>query len=152
MPGPKPPPSCGQEFFSIFSLEWVSGSPDLNVGIDESYGVGVMISMRAGYAPFDDHGEELYIKATESLEAYSRIVMGLLDKSIPVMQAANNLIGSQAYTIIEPLRWQSTDASPSYVDGNWFGAAGGDEYSGLTQQINFGGARRKQPNVSYDRA
>lgn len=152
MPGPQPPPMCGQVFFSVFALEWVSGSPDLNVAIDESYGIGVSITMRAGFAPWDDHGEELFVKAVESLEAYSRHVMGLLDKSIPAMQAANNLISSETYKIIEPLRWQSTDPTPTYVDGKWFGADNtNDPWAGLVQQVSFGGCRRKQPLSSFDK-
>jgi hypothetical protein len=145
MPGPKPPPSCGQQFHSVFGSEWTAGDFDLNLGIDESFGISIATTFRAGFAPYDDHGEELYIKTLQSIESRTRTLITLIDKSIEIMVQANNLIEAGDYKIIEPLRFQSVDPTPTYVDASWFGAATTDDpFSGLVQQVNFTGARRKQ--------
>lgn len=78
MPGPKPPPSCGQRFYSVFGSEWTAGDFDLNLGIDESFGISIATTFRAGFAPWDDHGEELYIKAISSIEARTRTLITLI--------------------------------------------------------------------------
>ena len=151
MPGPKPPPSCGQRFFSVYAADWVAGDYDLNLGLDESYGIAVALTFRAGFAPYDDHGEELYIQNLESMENMIRNMIVLLDKSIDIMTQANNFI-TGTYKIIEPLRFESVDAYPRYVDESWFLAqtTQSDPYCGLVQQLNLSGARRKQVTGSAE--
>lgn len=146
MPGPKPPPSCGDRFVSIFGLEWAPGDPDIMRGIDEYYGVGVCISMRTAYLQFDDQGEEAYVRVGAGLEALTRRINTIVHQSIPIMQAANSLLGNPTNGIIEPLKWIGSDPNPTEVDDTWFGGVKGAEptIAGLTMQTNFGRAHRPQ--------
>jgi hypothetical protein len=152
MPGPLPPPSCGQRFLSIYLSEWRPGDRDLNRGIDEYFSVTLTWSYRVAYLPADAHGEEAYIQQLEGIEAASRLLIPLLHQNIEVMSGANNLILDGEYKFIEPLRWQGGDPVPKYVGAAWFGSGEAQSKSGpednkvgLVQEVTFGEARRIQP-------
>ena len=151
MPGPRPAPSCGQKFYSIWALDWSPTDSDLNQGLDEVYSIAVTITYRAPYVPYDDQGEELFVGDLESMEADARRIIALLHQSYTLLNVANNLISHRASKLFEPLRFQNADATPSYVSGEWFGASGSNEaYAGLVQQVNFSGARIKQRTAEID--
>lgn len=151
MPGPQPPPWCGERFLSIYPRDWRPGDPDLNRGIDEYFDVAIAVTYRISYSPYDEHGEEPMLEGLESLEAVLRKLLPI-HQNIDIMQAANTLLPdadlTTVYPFIEPLRWQGCDAAPTYVSQQWFHADqedGDDPYAGMVQEIRFGEARRKQP-------
>jgi hypothetical protein len=142
---------AGEVFYSVYAMDWTAGDSDLNRGLDEYYSVAIAITRRASFAPYDDHGEELYIQAYESMEHQIRRIIKLIHQSYAVMTTANNLIDTTHFKLFEPLRFQSADAYPSYVGGEWFLAGDtNDSFAGLVQQVNFSGARRKQRTDDMD--
>lgn len=145
MPGPKPKPSCGQRFLSVWMSSWSPGDQDLNRGIDEYYTITCTWSYRSGYAPIDLQGGEIYIKHLEGIEAATRSLLPLIHQNIELMTAANNLIQDSSYKIVEPFRWLGGDAVPTIVGAEWFWSETDDKQAGFVQEIRFGNARRLQP-------
>ena len=155
--GPKPPPGCGDRFIAVFGLDWNPIDYYSNLAIDETYSVACGITYRAPYVPYDNEGEQLYVEAAESIESLARQIMATVHQNYdPILKQANAYLTAKGstYNIFEPLRWQTTDAQPTPVGPDWFMASrgksesGGDEVAGLVMQVNFSGARRKQPTGS----
>ena len=151
MKSARPSAMAGDIFYSVYGLSWSPGDPDINRGLDEYFGVGVCISCRLAYMADDDQAEEAYVKIGASMEEAIRRVIIETHQNYDLMDAANNMLGSAANKIIEPLRWQGGDATPVEVGAEWFSAGytnivepGGEDLAGLTITANFGQARRIQ--------
>ena len=148
MPGPEPPPACGEKFVSIYGSSWSAGGEDIyqDRGIYETYDIVCAVTFRSAYAPFDRLGTDVYVKRLLGIEDFCRKVMG----SIHLNQAVNTAVDTMLATdhgetdhhkMVEYLRWVSTDPNPLPVTGSWFNS---DEAtsSGLVMEVRFNQATR----------
>ena len=147
MPGPEPPPSCGQRFVSVYGSNWSAVSDDIqaDLGVHESYDIVCAVTFRSSYVPFDKLGESLYTKRLVGIEDFCRKVMGKVHRNQTILQNVNSMIEddhtSSSGGMLEQLRWVSTDPTPLPVTGTWFNS---DEPSaaGLVMECRFNQATR----------
>lgn len=157
MPGPEPPPACGQKFISIYGSNWSASSDDVyqDQGIYESYDIVCAITFRSSYVPFDKLGEALYVKRLVGIEDFCRKVMvkvhnsqeintlvdTMLEEDHPHQESGYGIQISGHHKMVEYLRWASTDPNPLPVTGSWFNS---DETSasGLVMECRFNQATR----------
>lgn len=146
MPGPEPPPACGQKFVSVYGSNWSASADDVyqDQGIYESYDIVCAVTFRSSYVPFDKLGEALYVKRLVGIEDFCRKVMVKVHNSQEINTLVDTMLGEDHTThhkMVEYLRWASTDPNPLPVTGSWFNS---DETSasGLVMECRFNQATR----------
>ncbi len=161
----KPKPSCGELFVAVHPGPW-RPDPDVgqggDVGWGEILGCRVTVTRRLGYSPMDRWGVEVYLKPQDGMDALLRKIVAHLAATSNgdlenqtrylVMSAANDYIvqrdGAGAGQFFEPLRL--VDGGSLEEKGpEWFSAPppdqdGGQYECGVSQTLQFGGARRLQ--------
>ena len=161
MPGPEPPPSCGQKFISVYGSSWSASGEDIyqDQGIYETYDLICAVTFRSSYVPFDLLGEELYVKRMLGIEDFCRRVIGHVHNSAAINTKVDEMLvddfetdAKTPHAMVEYLRWVSTDPNPLPVTGSWFNS---DETSssGLVMECRFNQATRFssfQTNISLD--
>lgn len=157
MPGPNAPAFAGQYFLAVHGLNWSPGpTPDMNIGLDESFGVQVTLTARSRAVPYDRAGRELYIKTAEGMEAIIRKVNAAVLGSMYTSPLADQGILQTINTddndtpIVEPLRFLGSDPFPRPVPSTWFDPFGtqSPRYEAVAAYVmstRFGGARRMSP-------
>ena len=151
MPGPEPPPACGEKFVSIYGSSWSAGGEDIyqDRGIYETYDIVCAVTFRSAYAPFDRLGTDVYVKRLLGIEDFCRKVMKQVHHNTAINTAVDTMISDDhdnppTFTpsgMVEYLRWVSTDPNPLPVTGSWFNS---DEAasSGLVMEVRFNQATR----------
>jgi hypothetical protein len=157
-----PRPNCGREFIAIYGWAW--GPKELAViqGVDEAVGIEIAVSQKTGDIPYDYRGALAYIKDESkfvqgwvSLEQRLTEIIGLIDKSYPVLNAANTLL-DKSYGLTEPFQWIGCDPKPRAVGEGHFNAGASDPsrpanlQAGLVMRVRFGHGVRLQDNFSFD--
>lgn len=148
----QPPPVMGEQFIAIHPGNWTAKNGDYD--LDEYYGVQVTITRRLGAAPQDRGGTELWLKATEGIEAVARkIIVGDgttlngLHRNGDVLREANTALGTTVNTFFETLYFLD-GGRPVLKLEDWFSAEemGTGKYAnaGVAQTLTFGQARRLQ--------
>lgn len=146
----RPKPAAGQEFYAIHPGEWAG--EDTDAGLKEYFGVDITCTRRLGYAPMDQWGAEVLMKASEGLDAMLGKVRARMHMNYTIQQEANNLINADgvANGFVEVLRFRS-GGRPEPREAEWFGAtessppAGGRyAHAGISQTLTFDRAMRIQ--------
>jgi len=150
MPGPEPPPSCGQKFISVYGSSWSASGEDIyqDQGIYESYDLVCAVTFRSSYVPFDLLGEELYVKRLLGIEDFCRKVIRHVHNSTAINGKVNDMLladfetsDKSPHAMVEYLRWVSTDPNPLPVTGTWFNSDD-PASSGLVMECRFNQATR----------
>lgn len=144
MPDPRPIASSGQKFVSIYGTNWSPVEDDNNRSLFENYDIACGVTFRSGNVPYDRMGEELYIKELFGLEDFCRTIVSLIHQNPEVLNSADDSINDQIVGFLEYLRWESTDASPRFVSGEWF-TSESPEQTGIFMEVRFGQAKRFLP-------
>jgi len=138
-----PPGFSGQEYISIVGNGWgpsASMTQD-HFGLDEEYGVRVILTRRTGYVPEDRMMEEVILKEVGGMETRMREIL----TSILLNRHTIRIADAECY---EPLRWLGCDPWPRVVGPDWFlaapdpNSAGNPNNYGLVWEARFGGAKR----------
>lgn len=156
-PGGKPPADCGETFIAV--CDGAETTSDLDFGLDEKYGVDVMVTVRFAYVPDDRAGTEVIDKAKVGLNAVCAQVRAALHMNYDVLTEANHQIGDGAFNgFIEPLRINNAGKAEE-KHAEWFSAVepemdqrtGAYMNVGWAKTMSFGGARRVQgmPAAGY---
>jgi len=150
MPGPEPPPSCGQKFISVYGSSWSASGDDIyqDQGIYETYDIVCAATFRSSYVPFDLLGEELYVKRMLGIEDFCRRIIGYVHNSTAINGKVNDMLltdfetsDKSPHAMVEYLRWVSTDPNPLPVTGTWFNSDDSSS-SGLVMECRFNQATR----------
>lgn len=155
-PDGRPDPTCGQEFIAVYGIDNVPASSDSNVGIDTYYAISVAVTRRINYAPFSAQSEIAYLRDAEAMEDRLDQIVSLIHQNFTLMGLANSYITRTSHKIIEPFRWQGSDAAPEVVDNQWFqpnqdtaAASRPNPWCGMVMEARFGNARRKITLSNY---
>lgn len=146
MPGPEPPPYCGQKFISVYGIGWEAGPDDDQVmGLDEVYSVSCAVTYRAPSTPFDRRGDELYIKSLTGMEKTCREIIRYVHQNLDVFNSWVSMVESYSKVStpdlpVEYLRFTGVDPAPIPQDGSWFSAEPEDA-AGMVMEVRFSGAR-----------
>lgn len=144
LPDPRPIPSCGQRFISIYGTNWSPSEGDNNRSLFENYDLACGVTFRSGYVPYDRMGDELYIKTIIGLEDFCRTITSHIHQNPSILTSTNEDIDDQFPGMLEYLRWEGTDASPRFVTGEWF-TSEDPQQTGLFMEVRFGQATRFLP-------
>lgn len=144
----QPFPSSGQLFLGIHGSSWTPAGSEKERGIEEVFGVSIMITARTAGTPTDRQTENHYTSATIGLDRIARLLTPLIHQSYIILNAANTLIGSPPYGFQEPLRFAGADEEPIERQADWFWATPGDKRTaqptGWSLETRFTGAVRIQ--------
>lgn len=142
------PVAAGPFFYAVCPGEWRRGE-DPDAGLDEYFGVEVVVTAWAGKFPRDRVGPNLIASEVgQGLYAKAERVRAILHKDppdYPVLRAANAIITATDNGFVEPLLFQS--GGRAEIKGpDWFSSddRGGMSRVGLAIRLSFGGARRIQ--------
>jgi len=119
----KPPPITGDFFLSVYGSEIAAGQPDLNTGIDINYGLGMTITQRISYNPYDMLDMELYLKDVSGMETMLYKACAYLHQNFDLLGYLNDAISlrnASAPAYIEPFRFRYMDSTPTIVTERWF--------------------------------
>ncbi len=119
----KPPPTCGELYLSIYGAGISAIQPDLNTGIDIGFSVGLTLTRRTGYNPYDCIDEEAYLADVAGMEAMLWKATGWLHQNFDLLGSLNAELATRnasALSYIEPLRFKYMDEVPTVVNEAWF--------------------------------
>lgn len=137
----QPMPKAGQWFIGIDG-DGFSNQDHRPQGLDETYGILVVVTFRMDYAPDDRKANQLTLD--EHLDDTVDRVRRYLHGDYTTLATANTTIGASANGFVEPLSFLS--ASRAIEKGpEWFWSeADQDGPAGVAVEMRFGGARRIQ--------
>ncbi len=140
-PDGSPEPSSGQVYVAVHPGD-TTNEDDLS--LDESYELFVTLTMKVGYLPVDQLGQELLLKARTGIYARARAIALAVHMKYEIMDAANASIGDTANGFHHPLVYRRMP-KPVIKGPDWFNAEDDpNPPAGLAIEIRFDGARRKQ--------
>ncbi len=144
----QPPPFAGELYIAVHDGD---SANDAETSLDETFGVDVTISRRAGFVPKDRVGSELIVKATTGLVARSDAIKVAIHMQYDVIiggaNAANTIIGAGANGFEKPLKFRRCTRTQR-KGAEWFGAEKGQP-GGKIKVLSFDGAQRVQ-NITGD--
>lgn len=143
-PDGMPDPRSGQVYVSVHPGMVVN---DSDQSLDETYEVKLTVTVRAGWAPVDRHGDPLLVAQDTGLYARVEALRARLHMDYTVLDKANAgedySIGAAENGFVEPLKFRRM--GEVQVKGpEWFHAEAEAETAGLAVELVFGGARRVQ--------
>lgn len=141
----RPPPWCGEEFFSVHQRSWRGNHGDQD--IDELYGLDVTYTRRLnGMVPWDRTGVALLLKTPDGVYERVEAARVKLHKSYTVMNAANLLIpalvAGDTNGFEEPYLLATLD-TPRAEGPRWFRGKGTKDCA-IVMAIHLEPARRLQ--------
>jgi len=159
--GQPPAKWSGSVFASVVPVSWspTTGPDSFNSGLDETYNVDIVLSMRTGKIPDDKLMGEAFLKAVTGLEPIIRTIMVVMrknrytdsgDATGGILTRANALITGTNH-IIEPLRWSGNSPQPIPVGPDWFHGTGEDARAyGWRYEMHYIDARRPQTESNLE--
>lgn len=148
----QPDPNSGKRFFSVYAPDdgWQAAPGELMMGIHEVYKVNVCLTMRLQGISKDNVPRMIYQDYRRSMDALLRKVMVSVHQNCATVLVDTNqgrTFGATEANLVEPLRWEGTDAKPRVEDGTW--VYSDDEKTihypaALVQEVRFGQATRLQ--------
>jgi len=139
-PDGQPPPMAGQRYFAISEGDWSNSATE---SLDETYGVEVTITLRAGVVPVD----RINVALKQQLRIVAAQVRAKIHMNYNLMAAANAKLNASVENVfVEPLRFRSA-GKIQIREADWFWAHVTDDTkapSGVSITLVFGGARRVQ--------
>jgi hypothetical protein len=141
-PTGQPPPHAGQWYIAIFPGARTNNDSN-PLSLDETYSIGVTVTMRMGYAPKDRQGQRIIMDANDGILAIADKVRAAIHGNYDILTVANAAIpGTNGF--IEPLSFQG-DSSILEKSPDWVFAEGDDNPpTTFAVELRFGGARRIQ--------
>lgn len=119
----KPPPTAGDLFISLYGVTIGVDDPDLNVGLDVVHGIGITVTKRLRYNPYDTVARQELIADYTTCESYLWKCIGWLHLQFQIPYNANILLHKLAPSsdgFIEPFRFDKADPTPRFVGEEWF--------------------------------
>lgn len=152
----KPPPISGNRYVAIYGTEIAAIEEDLNTGIDIGYSIGITVTQRIEYNPYDMLDTQLFLKDSAGMEVILYKCCAYLHQNFDLLGLFNNsirLLYASAPAYIEPLRFRYMDATPTIVTERWFEPEFSLEqslrsptqnypYCGMIMEASLGGCRR----------
>lgn len=150
----KPPPTCGDLFISLYGISNGIDQPDLNRGIDLVYDIGITVTKRTRYNPYDLSSRRELLADTTSISSWIWKCVGWLHQEHLIPYNASALLTklyASAEPFIEPLRFMSADPVPNFVGEEWFHPEMSVDnayrkatypYSAMTMECTLGQCRR----------
>lgn len=146
--GGRPPPACGELYVGVYAGGRTNRAPA--AGLDETYTLAVVLTLRAKRVPYDRLGEKLVVPEG-GLDDWSdriRLCLGSDFHDFRVSARANALIGFDTADADSPRGFAEGlkflgDEDPVPVGAEWFHGTPADA-AGVVQRLRFGGARRVQ--------
>lgn len=151
----RPPPTAGDFYLAVYGSSYGVFDPDINVGIDFNYSIGLTLTHRTQYNPYDIVDEELYVKGVQGMETILYKCCGALHLNFDMLGDLNTRIGllnTSAPAYIEPFRFKSMDPAPTNITEKWFRpdtslaaaitASQDYPYCGMIMEAVFGDCRR----------
>lgn len=121
---------------------------EFNDGLDETYSVDIVLTLRTGAIPDDRLMGEAFLKATTGLEPRYRSIMTTMLANRYTDGAAGGITKRAGIEFVEPLRWLGNDAQPQPVGPDWFSAditsQNAATFFGWRFSLHYGEARRPQ--------
>jgi hypothetical protein len=155
-PDARPDPTCGQEFIAIYGIDNVPATSDSNVSLDTYYAISVAVTRRINYIPYNSRSRAAYLRDVKAMEDRLDQITALIHVNFDLMGIANSYINRTSHRIVEPFRWQGSDANPEIVDNEWFqpnqdtvAASRPNSWCGMVMEARFGNARRKITLTDY---
>ncbi len=115
---------------------------------DLVFSIGVFVALRITAVPRDRH-EMPYVLGTQTINKEIEKVLACVDWQWGLTSAANTLLTAETgttYGFMHPLVFESVDAKPRILPGEFFGASN-EAAAGMGRLVRFGGARRIVPVV-----
>lgn len=131
----KPPPSCGDLYVSVYGAGITSIQPDLNTGIDIGFSVGITVTRRTGYNPYDYVDEDTYLADVDGMESILWKCCGWLHQNwdwLAAINASLTVRNASALQFIEPLRFKYMDEVPTVVNEQWFRPDASANFAAIT--------------------
>lgn len=119
----KPPPLVGDLYVAVYGTEIGTSQPDLNTGIDLVYSIGITVTKRVSYNPYEMLDVELFLADTSGMEAILHKSCAYLHQNFDLLGPFNERLRerySSAQAFIEPFRFKYMDATPTVVTEKWF--------------------------------
>jgi len=150
----KPPPTAGDLFIAIYGVSTSPLERDLNRGIDMVFDVGITITKRTRYNPYDYQSRMALTNDTNEVATWLWKCVGWLHQEHDIPYNATALIRksvTSADAFIEPLRFKDMDSVPSFVGEEWFRPDMSADaayrkatypYAGMTMDCVLGDCRR----------
>lgn len=119
----KPPPTAGDLFIAVYGVSSTPMDPDLNRGIDIGFDIGITVTKRTRYNPYDFQSRQALTSDTNEVAMWLWKCVGWLHQEHDIPYNATALVRksyASADAFIEPLRFKDIDSVPSFVDEGWF--------------------------------
>lgn len=142
----QPPPFSGQEHIVVYPTEWSAEEDwDANTAIIETYGVGIAVTRRSPFAPWDRRNAAIFRDTSNGFVKRLNEIR-LVVVSCAILERANAALveAEEIYLYGEKLRWLKNDPAPEVRGSEWFFSQNEGD-TGLVMRSLYGGAKRGFP-------
>jgi len=119
----KPPPTAGDLFIAVYGVNSYPVDKDLNRGLDMAFDIGITVTKRTRYNPYDFQSRAALTADTNEASMWLWKCVGWLHQEPDIPYNATALVRksyASANEFIEPLRFKDMDSVPSFVGEEWF--------------------------------